>query len=167
MSNNLFVRDASIEDIPTIQRIAFSTWPIAYSAILTKEQLDYMLDLFYQKESLQYQMQEGHEFIVVEENNEVIGFASFNLIKQQPIIFKLQKLYVLPETQKSGAGKLLLDKVIEKVKEKGAQRLQLNVNRHNRAIGFYEKMGFAIIKEDDINIGRDYYMNDYVMEKEL
>jgi ribosomal protein S18 acetylase RimI-like enzyme len=110
-------------------------------------------------------MKDGHHFIVAEENKAVIGFASFNLIK--PLTFKLQKLYVLPSEQKSGAGRLLLDAVIERIKVKGAQKLQLNVNRHNKAISFYEKMGFSIVQEDDINIGHEFYMNDYVMEKNL
>jgi ribosomal protein S18 acetylase RimI-like enzyme len=163
--SSIAIREAISEDIPFIQQIAFSTWPVAYSAILQKEQLDYMLDLFYQKDALLQQMRDGHHFIVATDDENVIGFASFNLIK--PLTFKLQKLYVLPSEQKSGAGKLLLDAVIERIKLKGAQKLQLNVNRHNKAISFYEKMGFTIIQEDDINIGHDYYMNDYVMEKQL
>ena len=161
----IVIREAVSEDVPLIQHIAFSTWPVAYSAILQKEQLDYMLDLFYQKDALLQQMKDGHHFIVAEENKAVIGFASFNLIK--PLTFKLQKLYVLPSEQKSGAGRLLLDAVIERIKVKGAQKLQLNVNRHNKAISFYEKMGFSIVQEDDINIGHEFYMNDYVMEKNL
>jgi len=76
-------------------------------------------------------------------------------------------LYVLPSMHKSGAGKLLLNEVISRTRESGAKKLWLNVNRHNKAIGFYEHMGFAIIKEDDINIGKNYYMNDFVMEKDL
>jgi ribosomal protein S18 acetylase RimI-like enzyme len=38
------------------------------------------------------------------------------------------------------------------------------VNRHNRALHFYEKQGFKIIREEDIDIGSGYFMNDYVME---
>ncbi len=161
----IVIRKANYEDVPLIQHIAFSTWPVAYSAILQKEQLDYMLDLFYQKDALLQQMTDGHHFIVAEENKTVIGFASFNLIK--PLTFKLQKLYVLPSVQNSGAGKLLLESVIERIKKNGAHKLQLNVNRHNKAIGFYEKMGFTILQEDDINIGHNYYMNDYLMEMNL
>jgi hypothetical protein len=40
------------------------------------------------------------------------------------------------------------------------------VNRYNNAKSFYEKMGFAIVREEDIPIG-PYWMNDYVMRKAL
>jgi hypothetical protein len=40
----------------------------------------------------------------------------------------------------------------------------LNVNKYNKAQYFYSKLGFAIIKEEVIDIGNDYVMDDYVME---
>ncbi|MBS1627384.1 MAG: GNAT family N-acetyltransferase [Bacteroidetes bacterium] len=158
----IIIRAAIINDIEAIQNIAFSTWPIAYSAILSKEQLQYMLNMFYSKESLITQINDQHYFLIAEANNSIIGFASFNQLNINT--YKLQKLYVLPSEQKTGAGKLLLNEVIRLTKEAGKTKLQLNVNRHNKAIGFYEKLGFEIIKEDDIDIGKNYYMNDYVME---
>ena len=42
----------------------------------------------------------------------------------------------------------------------------LNVNRHNPALAFYERLGFQQHREEDIPIG-PYWMNDYVMRKEL
>jgi len=165
MDPNISIRLATVEDIFSIQYIAFSTWPVAYSAILSQEQLDYMLDLFYNENSLKEQMGSGHTFLIAEFNHEAIGFASYNLIAEHT--YKLQKIYVLPTIQQKGSGKILLLEVIDRVKTLGAKKLQLNVNRHNKALLFYEKMGFVIIKEDDIDLGHDFYMNDYVMEKDL
>jgi len=161
----LSIRSATAEDIPCIQKIAFSTWPVAYSAIISQEQLDYMLNMFYSEESLKDQLKNGHSFFIALQHQQCVGFASFNL--QNKEVYKLQKLYVNPSVQKTGAGKLLLQNVIDNCKKYGAKKLQLNVNRHNKAVGFYQKMGFEIIKEDDINIGHDYFMNDYVMERKL
>ncbi len=45
--------------------------------------------------------------------------------------------------------------------------VELNVNRQNKAVDFYKNIGFKIIKEVDIPIGEGYFMNDYVMQKEL
>jgi ribosomal protein S18 acetylase RimI-like enzyme len=39
----------------------------------------------------------------------------------------------------------------------------LNVNRNNKALGFYQKFGFVILREEDIDIGNGYFMNDYIM----
>ena len=35
------------------------------------------------------------------------------------------------------------------------------------AINFYKKNGFQIIREEDVDIGNGYYMNDYVMSKSI
>jgi ribosomal protein S18 acetylase RimI-like enzyme len=57
--------------------------------------------------------------------------------------------------------------LITAIKQKGATSLLLNVNRNNPTKGFYEKLGFTVIKEEDIDIGNGYFMNDYVMEKKV
>ena len=61
----------------------------------------------------------------------------------------------------------MLDYIIEEIKKSGAKALQLNVNRYNSAVHFYEKQGFKIIREEDIDIGEGFFMNDYVMELKL
>jgi GNAT superfamily N-acetyltransferase len=81
-------------------------------------------------------------------------------------VYKLHKLYCLPKTQGKGYGKILLNAVADKVKAAGKHVLDLNVNRYNNAKTFYEKMGFKAIYEEDIPVG-DYFMNDFVMRKEL
>ena len=42
-------------------------------------------------------------------------------------------------------------------------RMELNVNRHNPALGFYLHMGMKKVSEGDFDIGGGYYMNDYIM----
>ena len=46
----------------------------------------------------------------------------------------------------------------------GGTKLELNVNRYNKARFFYLKQGFIMIGEEDIEIGEGYFMNDYIME---
>jgi GNAT superfamily N-acetyltransferase len=76
-------------------------------------------------------------------------------------------LYVLTGRQGKGLGKTILDFIRAEILPQGARVLQLNVNRHNTARQFYEKMGFSVIREEDIDIGSNYFMNDYVMELPL
>ena len=56
----------------------------------------------------------------------------------------------------------LVEEVKRRLKMQGIHTLDLNVNRHNKAREFYEKLGFAVIQEEDVPIG-PYWMNDYVM----
>jgi ribosomal protein S18 acetylase RimI-like enzyme len=60
-------------------------------------------------------------------------------------------------------GSTMINYVINDIKASGACSLELNVNRNNPARLFYEKIGFKIAYEEDIDIGQGYYMNDYVM----
>lgn len=164
MNSTLSIRFAEPDDINTIGFLAQQIWPGAYGDILSPGQLQYMMNRFYSPDSLRQQMGEhNHTFLILEEEDEPIGFASWSLIGE-PGIYKLHKLYVLPGRQGKGLGKTIVDFIIGKISQQGARALQLNVNRYNKARRFYEKMGFSVIREEDIDIGNNYFMNDYVME---
>lgn len=161
------IKNASIADIPFIQRIAYETWPIAYKEILSTSQLGYMLDAMYSQAALADQFQiKNHQFLLSYEKEIPFGFASYSKLSEDGL-YKLHKLYVLPEKQSKGHGKFLIDYIINNIKTKSNQRLCLNVNRNNNAVQFYLKQGFVIKKEEDIDIGNGYFMNDYVMEKRV
>jgi ribosomal protein S18 acetylase RimI-like enzyme len=167
MDSSLSIRFAGIEDINTIGFLAQQIWPNAYKDILSDEQLNYMLNLFYSPKSLKKQMiNDKHTFIIIEDEETSVGFASYSTTKEQHI-FKLHKIYVLPNQQGKGLGKAIIDFIVNDIKPQKASALQLNVNRNNKAKNFYERLGFTVIKEEDINIGNNYFMNDYVMEKSL
>lgn len=167
MSNELIIRNADLDDINTIGFLAYQIWPATYKDILTLDQLQYMLNLIYSPSSLRKQMTiSQHQFLISEIDEEPVGFASYSKI-DEPSTYKLQKLYVRTDIQGKGLGKTLLEYVEEAVKEAGAKNLHLNVNRHNKARFFYEKMGYKVIKEEDVDIGNGYFMNDFVMEKNV
>lgn len=158
------IRTAGIADIEAIRKVAFETWPHAYGNILSKEQLQYMLSMMYDAEVLQHELENGFIFLLAHIHNQPIGFASYSLIDENNAIYKLHKLYVLPDYQKTGAGKALLTAVIKDLNIKQAKKLQLNVNRNNNAVAFYKKAGFSIAEEKDVPIGNGFYMNDYIMQ---
>ncbi len=162
----LTIRRATAADISTIQHLSRVIWPVAYSTILTSGQIEYMLNLMYSRESLLKQMEEQqHEFILCYAGYEAVGFASFSNVGEHT--FKLHKIYILPEQQGRGIGRFMIEHIIRMIQERGAVALDLNVNRHNPARFFYERLGFEIIRQEDIDIGKGYWMNDYVMRKRL
>lgn len=161
------IRKADINDVETIRRIAHETWHHTYSPILEQEQLDYMLTEIYSTETLSSQIKDGSQtYLVLEEDGQPVAFAGYSPRGDDPEVYKLHKLYCLPQTQGKGYGKILINEVAAKTLEAGKQLLDLNVNRYNKAKTFYEKMGFKVIYEEDVPIGK-YFMNDYVMRKEL
>lgn len=158
---------ATHKDIKVIREIANKTWFVTYEPILGKEQPKYMFDEIYSESALLEQMQEGQTFILQYLNNEVLAFASYSLKSyEKELTYKLNKLYLDPSFQGGGYGKRLISEVEKHVKALGAKNLDLNVNRHNKAIDFYKKNGFTIIEEVDIPFG-PYLMNDFIMRKVL
>ena len=163
----IHIKPAEVSDLKTIRKLAHDTWPTAYLEILGQKQLDYMLEKIYSIPSLEHQMRVlNHHFILVFENKTPIGFAAFSA-HVNPFIYHLNKIYVLPGEQGKNIGKQILNYVVSEIKQTGATSLQLNVNRHNKALHFYQKHGFKIIREEDIDIGEGFFMNDYVMELNL
>ena len=160
------IKTASVSDIPLIQQLNLQVWPQTYSAILSKVQIDYMLEMMYSEPALKKQMTtDACRFVIIYNDNRPVGFASFG--KEENTTWKLHKIYVLPDQQGKGTGKFLLNYIIEKIKEEAATTLILQVNRFNKAKEFYERLGFTVIKIADFDIGNGYYMNDYVMEKRV
>ena len=168
------IRQATLNDVETIRGLAQKTWWDAYSPILEPEQIAFMLGEIYSTEKITSQLENNTQtYLLLTEHahsaggdDKPVAFAAYSPREEDPRIYKLHKLYCLPETQGKGYGKILINKVINKTLEAGKYTLDLNVNRHNKAKSFYEKMGFRVVYEEDIPIGK-YCMNDYVMRKEL
>lgn len=164
-TETMLIRVAYEHDIPLIRDLTFKTWPATYNSILPAEQIEYMIGMMYSEQALMKQMKEGHEFVIIYDGVQPIGFASVGLL--EPRVFKLHKIYVLPSYQGKGAGKFAINELVKAIKRKGGTSLLLNVNRNNKALDFYEKIGFTVIREEDIDIGNGFFMNDYVMEMKL
>ncbi len=164
---SLTIQPAGIEQLATVQQLAQQIWPHTFSAILSPEQIAYMLRMMYDLPVLQNQVAEkGHNFLLIYSNDTAIGFAGYEL-RYKDDKAKLHKIYLLREMQGKGAGKLLMDAVVAICRQHKQQSLLLNVNRYNSATEFYKRYGFKITAEEDIDIGNGFFMNDYVMEYPL
>lgn len=164
----LTARVATVDDIPLIRDIAWKTFPETYKDILTPQQSDYMMEWMYSPESLLKQIaEEGHHFILAYKGDACLGYVSVE--RQGDTLFHLQKIYVLPTAQGLGAGQFLFGQAKAYVKSVCPEpcRMELNVNRYNKALHFYERMGMRRDREGDFPIGNGYYMNDYIMVIDL
>jgi len=157
-------REASFDDASIIREIAQATWFDTYNEIIGAEQAKYMFDEIYTIKSLQSQMESGQKFVLLIADEAAIAFASYSYQREK--VYKLNKIYLNPLFQSGGYGRLMLAEVESRLKKEGAEYLELNVNRFNKALNFYLKMGFSILKEVDIPFGI-YWMNDYVLGKAL
>ena len=158
------IRKATTNDIALIHQMAWVVFPHTYHIILTPEQIDYMMEWMYSEKSLQKQMKEdGHIYYLAFKDGEPAGYLSIQ--PEGEHVFHLQKIYVLPSFQGMNLGKLLFEQAIKAIKElhPAPCQMRLNVNRQNKALTFYEKMGMTKVDEGDFPIGNGFYMNDYIM----
>jgi ribosomal protein S18 acetylase RimI-like enzyme len=150
----MIISKVNSNDLVQIQSMAQVIWNHHYPEIIGQDQVDYMLNRMYDLESLKQQLEQGHVFF----NAENLGFISVQPMEDG---WFLNKLYVMPNLQRSGVGRALLDFVII---EFDIKTLRLQVNRQNyKAINFYFKYGFIIEKVADFDIGDGYQMNDFIM----
>jgi GNAT superfamily N-acetyltransferase len=157
-------RKATIADAALIASLAERIWKKHYITIITMEQIEYMLDKMYSAKSLEEQMNAGQYFTLVYLDGEAIGYIAIS--KKEEGHYFLNKFYVEVGEQGKGIGTQLFNYILFELKD--ARKISLTVNRQNfKAINFYFKNGFTISEVADFDIGDGYFMNDFVMVKNI
>jgi len=153
----LTIQKVTVADCELINKMAGEVFPATYKEILSPEQLDYMMDWMYAPENIRKQMEEeGHVYFIAYKEGKPCGYVSVQ--QQEKDIFHLQKIYVLPHFQGSHCGSFYIKEIHPE-----PCLMELNVNRNNKALQFYQHMGMRKLREGDFPIGNGYYMNDYIM----
>lgn len=169
----LTFRDATLNDVPLIRSLADGVWQATYADILSAEQIDYMFEMMYSQDSLTEQMRDKHHhFIIV-----MLDAVPCAYISIEPLgsgRYNFQKIYARREVQGMGVGRYMIEQGIEWVRRQEAMmgrngkiEIELFVNRRNKAVDFYRHMGFEIVDTRDHAIGNDFYMNDYIMQRNV
>lgn len=156
------------EHLPTIRLIAEHTWYGTYGNILSPKQIKYMLNQMYSIDSLTNQINVlNHQFYLLQHNDDYVAFISCSSNYDNQHLTKIHKIYVLPQCQGMGLGKVLINKATDVAQLCNDNGLLLNVNRYNKALQFYLHLGFVIVKEENIDIGEGFLMEDYVLRKDF
>jgi diamine N-acetyltransferase len=157
-------REEHLIEIATLARII---WRAHYPGIISPEQIDYMLQRFFDLEVLRFQLREGTRFDRALVNGRLAGFSAFHFDLNLREV-KLGKLYVHPDWQRRGIGRALLESCEKAAQERRASLILLNVNKRNeRAIAAYRKHGFTIRESVVVDIGNGFVMDDYVMTRRV
>jgi len=162
---DITIRPITPPDVPASAALAREIWQASYPAIITQEQIDFMLEQRYGHERLYDDLEDADKWLdqaLVGERR--VGFAFSELRKGE---FKLDKLYIHPDVQRRGVGGQMIEHVAARARKLGYPALVLQVNKRNtKAIASYQKYGFAVRETTVEDLGR-YVMDDFVMEKKL
>ncbi len=159
-------RISSDTEFRAVAALADKIWRERYAGILPPEQIDYMIEKYQSfpaiKDSV---LSHGYEYhAVLGDGGETVGY--FGTVAENDALF-VSKLYLDACVRGKGLGKRCIEKCAEIARGKGLYKLRLTVNRKNPSFGFYKKIGFTVVREEDTDIGNGFYMNDYVMEYNL
>ena len=154
---------ASQEDAQCLHELGVAVYHSTYSEILAADQIAFMLAKNYSPQALLQTMQAGQDFyLLIDPTGQAAGFIALQEKDQHTL--RIEKLYLLAAQQGKGQGRALLQFAMQTAKEQSYKKLELNVNRGNKAYYFYLKQGFQVVQEIDIPY-YGYILDDYIMQK--
>ena len=144
------IRLAEMSDIPSIQMVARVAWEHTYREIMQPRTRSMFLDEFYNYEALSKALtvRPGGVWVVAEQAM-LLGF-----IQVVPMLdgngLEIARLYVLPNYQRQGLGKLLLSAAMEKHPK--AKWWALVERDDDKAVQFYRQQGFRKQRDLTLNL---------------
>jgi RimJ/RimL family protein N-acetyltransferase len=165
--DNISITRMQESDIDELIPLAYLIWHAHYPGIITVEQIDYMLAKGYTREVILDEInRQKIIWLTIRDENGMIGFISVGPYGDE--VWKLHKLYLLPDYQGKGIGAYALGEVERMAKERKLARLVLNVNKYNeKSIRAYRRAGWYVAEETCVDIGGGFVMDDYVMARDL
>lgn len=169
MKSQYTLIEATKSHLPTIHNMAQVTFRHTYREMLSPAQIDYMMEWMYSLPNLEKQLQEGHHYYIAMRGDVPCGYVSVQYEGDTPegkALFHLHKIYVMPTEQGMGLGRILFEQAVCFARNNAAGKpiaIELNMNRDNPALHFYQHMGLKILRSGDFPIGNGYYMNDYIL----
>jgi GNAT superfamily N-acetyltransferase len=155
----------SADKLPLVQQLAHSIWPRVYPAIISVEQIDYMLRQRYELAVLHDDLVRGVIYALIHRDAEAVGYIAIE--PRNGDVF-LHKLYLLPEVSGQGIGAAALQWVEAQALAHFRSALRLVVNKRNvQAIRAYLRAGFIFEHDVITDIGEGFVMDDFAMVKRL
>lgn len=154
------------EEIAALADLAFGIWHEYFIRIISREQIDYMIDKFQSVPAMTDQIQhQGYEYYFIHVDGAHVGYIG---VKQEERKLFLSKFYMAKEHRGQGYASRVIEFLTALCKDRGLSAIWLTVNRHNDStIAVYEKKGFKTVRTQVADIGNGFVMDDYVMEKPI
>lgn len=131
------VRVATAQDVDAVIHVGTTTWWATYPPLAGEDYVRAGIERWWTPEAVLPGIEAGR-VLVADDGRGVVGVAAYSFVEDALMLWKL---YVLPEAQGSGAGRALLDAVIEAA---GGRAVRLtHVAGNERAHAVYERLGFV------------------------
>jgi GNAT superfamily N-acetyltransferase len=133
------------------------------------------MDISFGAQSLQQQMNDpGAAFFFILYHDEIVGFLKTNANRSYDDSsigksLELERIYLLEKVTGKGIGRRAVHMLIDKAKEEQVDTIWLKSMESSKAVQFYKKMGFQIIKTEVLPYEgfKDEYRKIHVMRLDL
>ncbi len=155
------------DELQALVAVAKKIWNEYYLGILSKEQIEYMVEEFQSYDAIKEMIQDcGFRYYLAYEDDVLIGYmGACPEPLDKPETMFLSKLYLDASARGKGYASALFNKAVEWCKDLGLNRNYLTCNKQNQhSLDVYLKKGFKIVASAESQIGHGFIMDDYVME---
>lgn len=167
LMKRMFTRANTAEEIAEAARLAAEIWREYYVAIISIEQIEYMIDKYQSVAAITDQIRhQGYEYYLI--RNDGSSAVGYMAIRQEEEKLFLSKFYISKAFRGRGYASQAMIFLEQLCRDRGLRHIWLTVNRHNKSsIAVYERKGFRIVREQLADIGSGFVMDDYVMIKDI
>jgi ribosomal protein S18 acetylase RimI-like enzyme len=159
------VREATVEDISGIQRVARRGWRETYGEFLTEAAIETILDDWYAADELESPIMSSETVYLVAETDGIAGYASAAPTANEEA--QLYAIYVDPDHWNDGLGTALLAGVCDRLADRAIRRLRVEVLAENTVgVSFYESREFERTSEREREFGSQTLV-EYVYYRDI
>ena len=151
-------------EILEVSALAHEIWREYYGGLLSPDQIEYMLQNMQSPGPIREQIAGGYEYRLVRRAGVPIGYVAYRLNDPQGKMF-VSKVYLRREERGRGYFRDILSLIDAAARDARQEAMWLTVNRGNSSADVYRACGFETVREQDVDIGGGYEMNDYVMTR--
>ena len=151
------------QEFTELEHFAAEIWREHYPSIIGQAKVEYMLKTFQSSNALERQQREGMEFFWIQSAGNQAGYLAIKREPDSDYLF-VSKFYVHQAYRGKGYGSWAMNQLKDLTAECQLVGLELTVNRYNAsAIAFYKREGLQHLRDQCIDIGGGFFMDDYVM----
>jgi GNAT superfamily N-acetyltransferase len=154
--SDITIRKFTPSDLDTVRALIQRTIDVCYSGIYPEEAV-WFFKAWHCDDNILRDAKEGYT-ILLEKDRRIIGTGTI-------VSNEIKRVFVEPEFQKHGFGKLIMQRLEEKALSAGISIVDLSASLPSKK--FYDSLGYVTLEETFIEVENGKKLDFYRMEKSL
>jgi GNAT superfamily N-acetyltransferase len=156
MLPNIRLRKMNETDLQSVHELVQNTIQISYAGVYPPEAIAFFKN-YHSPENILKDLTEGY-IVVIETGSRITGTGTL-------LGTNIRRVFINPEYQRQGIGKIIADKLERKARSEGLEKLDLSASLKSRR--FWEAMGYITTGEFALPVANDQKLIYYEMVKTI